>query len=213
MSNGYMRLVRSDTPSMIDLNKRISQEESVGLKSRTRIEMNKGSLLDTLYRKYWDSLCTSLRMRYGNGPPDPEDVAQVTFERVSRLEGLESIHNPRGFLITIAGRIFIDETRRRGVSDKYIDEQLKIYGVVVEEITPERVYNAREEFKIILQDLNEFSSQVKEVVLRHRVLGQTYDEISKATGLSPASISRYLKAAMITIFKKKADQLKYEKGE
>lgn len=212
MSDGYIKLVGSDSLSMVNLDNKISKEKHIASKPRTRTKMKDGALLDTLYRKYWDHLCASLRLRYGNGPPDPEDVAQVTFERISRLEGLEEIRNPHGFLITIAGRIFIDETRKRAVSDKYINEQLKLHGVAVEEITPERVYNAREEFKAMLCELKDFGTQHREIVLRHRILGQTYDEISNATGLSQASISRYLKAAMISVFKRKAAQIKNEKG-
>lgn len=167
-------------------------EKSVGRDGRI--------LLEKLYRKHWKNLCHALLRRYGKGPPDPEDVAQATFERISTLKGLEKLRNPHGFLLTVAGRIFIDETRRRAVSDKYIDGLLNIQGMSVEEITPERVYIAREDFKKILNDLQEFNPKLREVVLRHRVLGQNYDEISQATGLSPATISRYLKAAMTAVF-------------
>ncbi len=164
-----------------------------------------GPVIDKLYRSHWNDLCGWLRKRYGAGPPDPEDVAQLAFEKISHLPELKSIRNLRSYLFTVAARVFIDEKRGRAVLDKYVDQQLKLHGVEVEEITPERVYSAREDFQAILDDLKGFSPKHREIVLRHRVLGQTYDEISEATGWSPAAISRCLKAAMTVVFKRASE--------
>ena len=212
MSDRYISVTENDFIAMASVKEEAPQEKLILPISQINPEMKNRKTLDNLYRNYFDVLCGLLRRRYGNGPPDPEDVAQATFERISELDGLAKIRNPRGFLITIAGRIFIDKTRKRAVSDKYINQLLNLNGIQVEEITPERVYSAREDFKTILNDLKNVGPKHREVVLRHRILGQTYDEISCATELSPASISRYLKMAMATVFNK-AHQNEDGKGE
>ena len=200
MSERYISVTEKDFLGMALVKKKAPQEKTTIPIQQSNSEIKNRKILDNFYRNYFDILCGFLRRRYGNGPPDPEDVAQATFERISELDGLAEIRNPRGFLFTIAGRIFIDKIRKRAVSEKYIDQLLNLNGIQVEEITPERVYSAREDFKAILNNLKNVSPKHREVVLRHRILGQTYDEISRATELSPASISRYLKIAMATVF-------------
>lgn len=212
MSERYISVTENDFLAMASVKEEKPQEKATMSISQVKPQMRNRKTLDSFYRNYFDVLCGFLRRRYGNGPPDPEDVAQATFERISELDGLAEIRNPRGFLFTIAGRIFIDKTRKRAVSDKYIAQLLNLNGVQVEEITPERVYSAREDFKAILNTLKNIGPKHREVVLRHRILGQTYDEISCATDLSPASISRYLKMAMATVFNK-AHQNEDGKGE
>ena len=212
MSDRYISLTKSDFLGLTNVKQKPRSETTSKPAPQIKSEISHPQILDYLYRKHYNNLCGFLRRRYGNGPPDPEDVAQTTFERISELEGLNNIRNPRGFLFTIAGRIFIDRTRRRAVSEKYINQQLHLNGISVEEITPERVYKAREDFKVILKDLESLSPIHREVVLRHRILGQTYDEISCATELSPASISRYLKAAMAVVFNN-VDQNTHGKGK
>jgi len=212
MSEKYISVAENDFLAMAAVKKTVPQKVIKTSTPQINTEMKNRKILDNFYRNHFDALCGFLHQRYGNGPPDPEDVAQATFERISGLDGLVDIRNPRGFLFTIAGRIFIDRIRKRAVSDKYIDQLLNLNGVAVEEITPERVYSAREDFKAILNDLKNMSPIHREVVLRHRILGQTYDEISCATELSPASISRYLKVAMTIVFNK-AHQNEDGKGE
>ena len=155
-------------------------------------------VLEQLYKKHWGILCGWLRKRYGNGPPDPEDIAQTAFE-IMASENLQQIENISGLLYTIASRRALNEIRGRANLRKFIDKELSLLGLEVEEITPERVYIARDRFKKIRDDLVELDTKQREVIIRSRVLGQTYDEISAVTGWSPAAISRYKKAAMTQI--------------
>ena len=38
--------------------------------------------ISNLYQEYYMPLVATLRKMYGNGPPDPEDVANEAFERI-----------------------------------------------------------------------------------------------------------------------------------
>ena len=51
--------------------------------------------LEDMYRRYWYEICHYLRAKYGDGPPDPEDIAQVTFTKFATYQTPEHIRNPR----------------------------------------------------------------------------------------------------------------------
>ncbi len=176
---------------------------------------DKTHLIEELYRSCWADLCRWLRSRFGLGPPEPEDIAQSAFEKITALDDVETIRDPRAFLFTIAARDAVSGYRSRERAIKYIDEQLQIFDLEVGEISPERVYMAREQLNAVARDLQELKPKQREVVLRSRVLGQNYDEISAETGWSTSAISRHMISAMTTILQKhdlsKADDA--EKGQ
>lgn len=156
-------------------------------------------LLDDLYRSCWAELCGWLRWRFGPGPPEPEDVAQTAFRRMSEIRDLSTVRDTRAFLYTVAARAAVSGYRSRGVTQKFIDHELHEHGLAVEEITPERVFLGRERLRAVEQGLAKLTKREREIVFRCRVLGQTYAQISLETGWSLASISRHLQAALITI--------------
>ena len=154
------------------------------------------SSLDALYRRYWTDLCGWLRRRYGAGPPDPEDVAAEAFAKLAAKGDIDTVRDTRAYLFTTAARCAIDALRGRARQARFIDDQLAQYGREVGELTPERVYLAREQLAALAQDLKGMTPRQRETLLRSRILGQTYDQISAATGWSTSAVGRYFKAAM-----------------
>lgn len=156
----------------------------------------KQKFLDTLYRTYWKSLCLWLRRRYGKGPPEPEDIAQAAFAKIAALDDVDRIQNPRAFLYATAvntalsGIDWISRTRQ------FIDKELVDHGETVEEITPERVYLDKERFQIVNVAMDRLSAKQREILMRSRIQGQTYDQIGLDTGWSNAEISRQLNKAL-----------------
>lgn len=51
-----------------------------------------------LYREHAPRIVNGLRQAYGSGPPDPEDITQLVFQRVLERRDLSDIQNIRGFL-------------------------------------------------------------------------------------------------------------------
>jgi len=189
--------VRSDlgVPEHVKKMKKVTTyPASKAAKKQTR---KQNIFLEGLYKKYSGSLCSWLRSRYGNGPPDPEDLAQSAFEKISHVDGLAEMSNPRAYLFTVAARNALDELRGLAVRRKYIHQVMVQYGDEVGEITPERVYSAREDIKALTRDIKKLSAVQREVVMRSRLLGQTYDEIKAETGWSSSAISRHLQNAMV----------------
>ena len=68
--------------------------------------------LDTLYRRHWSELCRYLRRLVGQGPPEPEDIAQTAFIRFAQQSSHQDVRNPRAFLFRTARNLVVDAKRR-----------------------------------------------------------------------------------------------------
>ena len=69
--------------------------------------------LDVLYRRHWTDLCAWLRRRYGDGPPEPEDVAAEAFAKLAAKSDIAQVRDARAYLFTTAARCAIDALRGR----------------------------------------------------------------------------------------------------
>lgn len=152
--------------------------------------------IEHLYRAHWNDLCHWLRRRYGPGPPEPEDVAQTAFLKMADVEDLGSIENPRAYLFAIAANTALTGIKWRARTQRFIEGELEASGQQLEEISPERAYSSRERFNVVWSQLERLSEKRREIVMRSRIGGQTYEQISAETGWSMADISRQLTAAL-----------------
>lgn len=152
--------------------------------------------IENLYTLYWKDLCNWLRWRYGAGPPDPEDVAQSAFVKMATLEDCQRIENPRAFLFTVAANTALMGIRWLARTQRFIDDELQAEGEKLEEMSPERIYSSRERLDVVTRQLERLSAKQRDIVMRSRIGGQTYEQISAETGWSLADISRQLTAAM-----------------
>lgn len=152
--------------------------------------------IENLYRSHWKDLCHWLRRRYGAGPPEPEDVAQTAFMKMADVKDLASIENPRAYLFSIAANTALTGIKWLERTRRFIEGELAESGHSLEEISPERAYSSRERFGVVTDQLEGLPEKQREIVIRSRLGGQTYEQISAETGWSMADISRQLTAAL-----------------
>ena len=153
--------------------------------------------VEALYRDHWRALCVRLRRVFGDGPPDPEDLAQTAFAKFIERADIGELDNPASFLFRIAINEGRDRIRHIVRSNQLITSQLTPPdGADVEQITPLVVYEARQDLQITTDAFNALSQKQQEVIARSRLRGETFAEISAATGWSKADISRTLKSAL-----------------
>lgn len=154
-------------------------------------------LLSRLYRDHYRALCLRLRQLYGSGPPEPEDVAQSAFQKLSEIGDLTRIEHPRAFLFRTAINLGLNAISRQSVARRFAERELAGANMpVVEENTPEDVYYMRQRMKRTQTAFAVLTQKQKEIVVRSRLKGETYAEIQKATGWSQADISRQMKLAL-----------------
>lgn len=153
-------------------------------------------LVERLYRRHGATLIAWLRRKFGDGPPEPEDIAQSAFAKFSGLESVDHIENFRAFLFTMASNIAISGIRSRTRMKKLIDDELAEIGVEIENIAPSRVYEGKEALLRVSKSFGTLTDRQKEIVIRTRIYEQTYMEIKADKGWSLGTIAADMKSAM-----------------
>src|SRR5687767_15869104 len=82
------------------------------------------TLVERLYRDHWKILCARLRKIFGNGPPEPEDLAQTAFTKLIEYTDPSTLDDPASFLFRIAINSGRDRRRHIVRANALIEEQL-----------------------------------------------------------------------------------------
>lgn len=155
------------------------------------------SLVERLYRDHWKNLCVRLRKVFGNGPPEPEDLAQTAFTKLIEYTDTARLNDPASFLFRIAINAGRDRRRHIVRAHALIEAQLGSQGLEpVDRITPSNVYETRECIAVTEQAIATLTPKQREVLIRSRLRGETFEQIQDACGWSKADISRTLQAAL-----------------
>ncbi|AEE21763.1 RNA polymerase sigma factor [Paraglaciecola chathamensis] len=152
--------------------------------------------VDRLFREHWRDVCRVLHACYGSGPPEPEDVAQEAFSRFAQLRNLEKIDDPKAYIIKIAMNITLKSISRLCKTRAFIDEHIQHTQEQCDEMSPETILQAEQRIAAIQKGTEQLSEKQREILMRARIKGQTYTQISTDTGWSVADICRQLNAAM-----------------
>lgn len=155
------------------------------------------SLVERLYRDHWKVLCARLRKVFGSGPPEPEDLAQTAFTKLIEHTDPATLDDPASYLFRIAINSGRDGRRHIVRANALIEQQLVPHGVEpVDRITPSNVFETRERMAVTERAIAMLTPKQREVLIRSRLKGETFDQIRDACGWSKADISRTLQAAL-----------------
>ena len=152
--------------------------------------------VDLLYRDHWTALVSSLRRTFGDGPPDPDDVAQQAFQKLIEREQLSDIRSLKGFLWRTARNLMINAKRSRATRSRYDFEIEHLYfpnrGV---NSTPEAVLSANEELRAINDVLRSMPEKRRRAFILHRVEGLSVSEVARRLRLSRSPTDRHIRRA------------------
>lgn len=152
--------------------------------------------LSAIYRNYAKELADGIRGRFGDGPPDPDDVMQEAFRRVFERGDLASIKNPKAFLWRTARNLVL--------TSKTKDEQRSKYDFEVEQVlfplrgdksTPETVMIAREQLKAINDALRQMPQKRRAAFYLYRVEGLKLAQVGKRLGIGRTAVSKHIAKA------------------
>ncbi|WP_166422390.1 sigma-70 family RNA polymerase sigma factor [Paraglaciecola sp. 20A4] len=152
--------------------------------------------IDTLFRAHWRDVCRLLHKCYGSGPPEPEDVAQEAFSRFAQMSNTADVQDPKAYIIKIAINITLKSIGRICKTRAFIAEQLPLNEELFDEICPETILQGEQRIAAIQKGTERLSDKQRDVLMRARIKGQTYAQISNDTGWSLADICRQLNTAM-----------------
>lgn len=157
------------------------------------------TLLDALYKEYWHELRRHIASRFGAGPPEPDEVAQIAFTRFAALENPHSIENPWAFLVRTAQNVVIDHARRAGLEAQHWRQAAadsKNTGAALDDRSPEFVLLVQEEIRLLREKLAAMPEVRRRLLLLQRVEGLSYAELARMTGLSQTTVKYHVAMAL-----------------
>ena len=141
-----------------------------------------------------------LRKAFGDGPPDPDDISQLAFQKVIERGDIASIENLRAFLWRTARNLVLNEKRREDVRSRhdYEIEQL-FFATEGDASSAERVISAREQLSLVNALLEKMPENRRRAFYLHRVEGLTVAEVGRRLGISRTGAAKHIARAISDI--------------
>ncbi|MEM6746126.1 MAG: sigma-70 family RNA polymerase sigma factor [Pseudomonadota bacterium] len=152
--------------------------------------------ITALYGAYAPTLSASLRKMFGDGPPDPEDVAQQAFAQVIERGNLRSIANLKAFVWRTARNIVLAAKRSDTVRSRYDYEVEQIYFPLKGDVsTPESIIEAKEQLKAVNALMLQMPEKRRRALMLHRVEGLSIAEVGRRLGISRSTAAQHIARA------------------
>ena len=113
-----------------------------------------------------------------------DDVVQEVYCRILKLEGVDQIREPRGYVMRMAKNIIIDQFRHDAVVEIEAVANLDELEVEDPEPGPERVALARAELKWVLGLISNLPDRCKQVFRARRIYGLSQSATAATLGLT-----------------------------
>ena len=106
------------------------------------------------------------------------------------------LENPKAYLYKIAVNSMLTAKGRARRSDRFLAESLDMPDASLQTISPETIYADRQALSRLGRHIESLTPKQREILIRVRLRGETFTQISDQCGWSLADISRQLKAAL-----------------
>ena len=141
-------------------------------------------------------LTAQLRRQFGDGPPDPEDIAQQAFQRLMERDGLDDIENLRAFLWRTSRNLLLNEKRSQKVRGRYDFEIESLYFPPGgDDLSPERVLLARQQLQSVNACLAAMSEKRRKALMLHRMEGLNVAAVARQLGVSRTAAAKHIARA------------------
>ena len=141
-------------------------------------------------------MIAGIRLRFGNGPPDPEDVVQEAFRRVYEYENLSAVQNIKAFIWRTARNLVLDSKKTTKTRASFDFEIERLYFPIRgDNLSPENVVCAREQLRTINQILSRMPERRRDAFIMYRVSGLTLQTIADKFGVSVPAVRKQVATA------------------
>lgn len=124
-----------------------------------------------------------------------EDLAHETLVRYLASTPATPLREPQAFLRRIANNLLISDWRRaRTAPHEPLSDKL-----ITDDADPEHQAIASSEVARLRRILDSMPAKRREVLMRRRLHGESYEEISQHMGLSLAAIEKHMTRALLTL--------------
>ena len=161
---------------------------------------NETEAVSKLYQEYFRELSGNLRAMYGDGPPDPDDVAQQAFQKLIERGDVASIANIKAFVWRTARNLIFSAKRADAVRSKYEFEVKQTFFPVKSVVsTPESIIEARDQLKAITTVLLKMPKKRQRAFVLHRIEGLSLTEVGRRLGISRSTVAQHIARAAADI--------------
>lgn len=183
------------------------QKKPFGFHENTRLNedveienCNKDPRVMKLYCSYIPELSEGIRIRYGDGPPDPDDVAQETFRRIFEKPDTSDVQNIKAFIWRIARNFILSEKKREETHAKYsFDVALSDITPSDSRATPENIALAKQQLNAVNEILLKMPDKRRRAIMLYRVEGLTLEEVGRKLGISRRAVSKHISRAHLEL--------------
>lgn len=159
-----------------------------------------------VYRRYAKAIRQYFLKRVRN-PAEAEDLTSELLLRVSQQGDARAVHNPEGFIFSIAANLLKDRYRHQKVVDRYQRDQAAPTGGI-EVLSPERVLTGKQSLSDLMRALDRLDARARNVFVLSRIDGMSYAEIARLMSLSVSSIEKDMMRALAALSRHVAAQAK-----
>ena len=153
-----------------------------------------------LYRQTIRPLASMLRKHLGAGPPDPDDIAQLAFQKLIERPTLADIDNVEAFLWRTARNLVFKERRAQDVRARYDFEIEQLYFALRGyDPDPERVVSAKEQINLVKAMLQSMPERRRRAFVLHRIEGLTIAATARRLKISATAVGKHIARAMAEI--------------
>ncbi|MEM9743824.1 MAG: sigma-70 family RNA polymerase sigma factor [Pseudomonadota bacterium] len=149
-----------------------------------------------LYEQTIDELVAYLRRQFGEGPPEPQEVAHAAFERLLARQNKTPIENYRAFLWTTARNLVLNTFRREKVRrENQFSVEQHFFPESGDEKAPHRVIDIRQQLALISEALERMPDERRTAFVLCRIDGLTSAEVARRCGVSRTIVHKRLAKA------------------
>lgn len=153
-----------------------------------------------LYTDNIARLIGALRKRFGDGPPDPSDVAQQAFQKLIERSDRPKIRNLEAFLWRTARNIMLKHKRSADVrSHRDFELEQIFFTPGGANLDPERVVSANEQLLLIQDIMKKMPLKRRSAFVLHRMDGLNVSETARRMKLSRTAVVKHLARAFADI--------------
>jgi RNA polymerase sigma factor (sigma-70 family) len=141
---------------------------------------------------------TALRSFFSRRAPadDAEDLVQEVLLRIQKRKPDLVVQNVEGYLFEVAANVLIDRARRNRTRRRSDHCELTEFHHPVDEISPERVLQGREEMALAIAALNELPDRTRQVFTLVRFESMSYKLVASRFGISVSAVEKHVMKAM-----------------
>ena len=139
-------------------------------------------------------------------PNDVEDLVQEVLLRIQKRQPDAVVNNVEGYLFEVAANVLIDRGRRDKTRRRSDHCELQEIHHPVDEVSPERVLQGREQMARAMAALNELPERTRRVFILVRFEEMSYKLVAQRLGVSVSAVEKHVMKALRHLHARLRDQ-------